>query len=251
MLASNPLRLVALAALVALALILAGSPGAADQPAPKIVFLLAGQSNMLGRGTPVTEGEPSDSRLLSWRPAGWTVAVDPLGGAEDKDNGVGPGMTFGLGVIQANPSATVGLIQCSHGGTSIEEWQPSGQWYKACMLQVKAAKAVVAGVLFLQGETDAMTKKTAGGWAAWFTKLAAAFRHDLHTRIVLGQIGTIDAAKYPYQQVVRDQQAAIAKTLGAPLVKTLDLPVSGDGVHFTVPSYKTVGVRFAAAWATA
>lgn len=234
------------------ALIMATTAGADSPLPPTLVFLLAGQSNMQGRGQPLSAGEPSDPRLLAWRElanGGWRVAADPLASPNDPDNGVGPGMTFGLAVAAQNPLVAVGLIQCAKGGTSMAEWQPGGKLYQACMAKVAEAKASIAGVLFLQGETDALKKKTAQSWSAGFKTLAAAFRHDLHARVLLGQIGTINPAKYPYQQTVRDQQAAAAKKLGTPLVKTSALPVAADGVHFTVASYKVVGVRFAAAWA--
>lgn len=236
--------------LFAAAALALAAPSAASSPAPPtIVFLLAGQSNMLGRGMPISSGEASNARLLSWRETGWNVAVDPLGGSANADNGVGPGMTFGLAVAVANPGVTVGLIQCAHGGTSIKDWQPAGKWYTACIAKVRAAGVTVAGVLFLQGETDATKKKWASAWCSGFANVAAAFRLDLHARILLGQIGKPDAGKYPYQGIVRDQQTVAAAKLGLPLVKTSDLAVNpADGVHFTVASYKVVGARFAAAW---
>ena len=78
-----------------------------------------------------------------------------------------------------------------------------------------------------------------------------AFRAHLGWNVpfVLGQIGQDNPAVYRYQQEVRDQQAsAVAATSHATLVTTSDLPVGADGVHFTVDSYETIGVRFAAAW---
>lgn len=226
-------------------------PAAADSilVAPVRVFVLAGQSNMLGRGFPLSQGDQGDPRLMSWREDGWQVAADPLGGPADVDNGIGPGMTFGLAILHATPGLTVGLIQCAHGGTTIGDWQPDGKWYQACMEKIHASGATaVVGVLFLQGESDALKKKLASAWASMFSTLAAAFRHDLHARVVLGQIGKPDPVKYAYQQIVRDQQAAAAKKLGIRLVKTIDLAVGPDGVHFTVASYKTIGSRFAAAY---
>jgi hypothetical protein len=52
-----------------------------------------------------------------------------------------------------------------------------------------------------------------------------------------------------FQDEVREQQVEAAESnTGVALITTLDLPISPDGVHFTVNSYKEIGMRFAHAW---
>src|SRR5947208_11369805 len=113
--------LLACVAVLAAAAIPAVSAGD-SLPLPQHVFVLAGQSNMLGRAQPVSAGAHSDSRVLVWRKNAWQVAVDPLGDPKDSQNGVGPGMSFGLGAIQTLNPQTVGLVQCAVSGTTISKW---------------------------------------------------------------------------------------------------------------------------------
>lgn len=219
---------------------------------PAQVFVLAGQSNMLGRAVPISKGAESDPRLLVWRKdGGWQVAVDPLGDPKDKANGVGPGMTFGLGAIQTLDPQTVGLVQCAISGTTISKWQPPHSAYSNCISQVHAAGGHIDGILFLQGESDATNKDDAGKWAKRFKVVLTAFRTDLGADVpmVMAQIGKIKSSDFPYQKTVRDQQAkAAGASAGLTMITTLDLKTQSDGVHFTVDSQKTLGTRFAVAW---
>src|SRR5262249_22178848 len=102
-------------------------------------------SNMLGRAQPVSDGTGPTADVLEWRTSAWQPASDPLGSPANPDNGVGPGMTFGVGVVDHLPAGTmVGLIMCAKGEASIKEWLPDGGAYRACKTQVKAAGGHVA-----------------------------------------------------------------------------------------------------------
>jgi hypothetical protein len=240
------LRIVA-AVLVALAV---GTTSSAGAEAPSIqVFLLAGQSNMVGRGQPITAGTgPVDPDLLLYRDGAWQVAQDPLGPDNDKERGVGPGMTFGLGVLSHEPSGTtVGLIMCARGGTSIGAWKQGSGQFDSCRSMARAAGGTVAGVVFLQGEFESKFKGPAAHWQKGFEHVERDFEQTFGpVPFVLGQIGNVDR---PYAQEVRDQQAAAAAEFpDVTLVPSLDLPLQPDGVHFTVDAAKTLGYRYADAW---
>lgn len=242
-----PLAVVCFAVLAAV--FAAAESSGTSLPAPEQVFVLAGQSNMLGRGMPISMGVASDSRLLVWRKDGWQVAVDPLGDPSDKANGVGPGMTFGLGAIQTLDPGTVGLVQCAVSGTTISKWGPPHSVYTNCINQVHAAGGHIDGILFLQGESDASNASDASKWAKRFKIVLTAFRSDLGTDIpmVIGQIGKL--SRFPYQKTVRGQQAkAASSNPGVSMITTLDLKMGSDGVHFTVGSYEQIGTRLATAW---
>jgi len=243
------LRLIKLgtASTVALLVLAVPGPGAAEQPMQ--VFLLTGQSNMVGRAKPISDGTGPTPNLYQWRDATWQPAADPLGPATEPDSAVGPGMTFGKGVLAHLPAGTnVGLIMCARGSTSIGNWTSAGAPYRNCVKAAKAAGGKVVGVVMLQGEHEAAEPNGGLVWANGFAKSLKAFQHDFGPLpFVLGQIGSIDPARSPYQQSVRDAQAAAA--VGHPeieLVTSTDLPV--EGVHFTVAAEKTLGYRFADAW---
>jgi hypothetical protein len=241
-----PLALVGVAVVAAAAA--CGSAGDSF-PIPEHVFVLAGQSNMLGRGQPISADETSDPHLLVWRKSKWKVAVDPLGDPKDSENGVGPGMTFGLHAIRTLAPDNVGLVQCAVSGTTISKWEPPHSVYTNCIDQVRAAGGHIDAILFFQGESDATNSGDAGQWAKRFAIVLKAFRADLGANVpmVFAQIGKL--AGFKYQQTVRKQQAqAAAANRNVKMITTLDLPTASDGVHFTIASYRTIGARFSEAW---
>jgi hypothetical protein len=227
-----------------------GGGGGGSVTTPTQVFVLAGQSNMVGRGKPLSLASTPDPHVELWRDGAWTEAADPLGPAADDNRGIGPGMTFGLTLHGLEPGETIGLVMCARGATSIAEWQPGTPVYQNCISATRAGGAPVAGIVFLQGETDAKKHKAAIAWGEGFQSVLTAFRSDLgNVPFILGQIGQADADIYVAAQEVRDEQATAASTLpGVTLVVTKDLPISKDGIHFTVDSYKTIGSRFVTAW---
>jgi Carbohydrate esterase, sialic acid-specific acetylesterase len=210
--------------------------------------VLAGQSNMVGRGFPLSLASPTDPRLLLWRGGSWQTASDPLGPADDPRSGIGPGMTFGLQLVKRLPGWRIGLVMCAKGSTSIEDWQPGKALYRSCVTAVRAAgSSRPAGVLFLQGERGGSVAQAAG-WTDGFLPLFRAFRGDFGEDVpfLLGQIGTF-AGLEDAQASIRDQQARLAARLPhTRLVRSLDLPTEGN--HYTVPGYRVVGARFASAW---
>jgi Carbohydrate esterase, sialic acid-specific acetylesterase/IPT/TIG domain len=215
--------------------------------APDEVFVLAGQSNMSGRGQPWQKGTcNNDPRLLMWVNGGWQVATDPIRGV-DRKKGVSPGMTFGLDVLRDRPAETVGLVQCSVGGTSIIDWRPSGSLYQRCVSLALATGRPLGGWLFLQGESEVRNADLARAWKEHFEEMLAAFRAQFGAQVpfLLGQIGNLGNAG----AIVREQQAeAAAENPRVALVTTADLPLGSDGQHFTIPSYKIIGERFGVAW---
>lgn len=233
--------------LLAFAIAATASSGAAEPTVQ--IFLLAGQSNMVGRGEPISAGTgPVDANLLVYRDGGWQVAGDPLGPDNDQERGVGPGMTFGLGALSHEPPGTkVGLIMCARGGTSIDAWRRTSGLFTNCQKMAKAAGGTVAGIVFLQGEFEANSAQRAAHWQQKFETVEQDFQNAFGpVPFVLGQIGNITR---PYAQVVRDGQTAAASELPpVSLVPSLDLPLQPDGVHFTADAAKTLGSRYADAW---
>jgi Carbohydrate esterase, sialic acid-specific acetylesterase len=222
---------------------------AAAQPQPVHVFVLAGQSNMVGRGFPLTLASPTDPRLLLWRDGSWQTASDPLGPPDNPSSGIGPGMTFGLQLLKRLPTWRIGLVMCAKGATSIQDWQPDKKLYRSCVEQVRAAAGgqPPAGILFLQGERGGSVAQAAG-WTEGFRPLYRAFRNDFGEKVpfLLGQIGTFVGLE-DAQASIREQQARLAAELPfTRLVRSLDLPTEGN--HYTVPAYRVLGARFATAW---
>jgi hypothetical protein len=119
----------------------------------------------------------------------------------------------------------------------------------------------VAGLLFFQGETDAVdpdldlvrgTTLHPQDWDQWFSRMVAAFREDLadpDLPVVFAQIGEPwSRESFPNWEAVRNAQQSV-KLAETSMILTADLPLQ-DGIHFTTESYRKIGERFAEAmWA--
>ena len=159
----------------------------------KLLVLLAGQSNMAGRGYAGPDDLTAIPNLLMIRPDGkWQPAIEPitkdrnfvgtfsasgekvvgkdpfetvLPEGDQKVCGVGPGRTFGRLLAEAHPDRVVGLIPCAVGGTSIAAWMPGGvdDWdannhpYDVAIQKAREAQKCgrIVAVLWHQGENDA------------------------------------------------------------------------------------------------
>jgi hypothetical protein len=216
---------------------------------PDQLFILAGQSNMLGRRLPLSQGTPSDADLWNWRGGFWRVASDPLGSPTDPDNGIGPGMTFGTELLAAD-GGTIGLVMCAVGSTGMSDWQPGQGPFENCVRDAASAGGVVTGLLFLQGERDASQRGLATKWAARFKTMLAGFRSVFgEIPAVVAKLGNITAPGHKFTQLVQEQQdLAATENTNVRFFPTADQPLDGEGLHFTVAAYKIIGERFADNW---
>lgn len=231
------------------------------------VYVLAGQSNMLGRGllSELTETErvPDPLILLYGNDGQLHPALDPLDGAQgqvdavsaDKQAAVGPGLPFARAVVGTRRRPVV-LVPCAKGGVSIGQWAPGGgrdTLYGSCLARVREAGGHLAGLLWYQGESDAQkAPDSARHWRAAFTALAARFRRDLHSPrlpIVFVQIADppeLDAARYPSWRLIQDQQAHTSLACGR-MVSAKGLARNPDALHLTTASQRILGTRMAEA----
>merc|ERR1712232_605081 len=99
-----------------------GGNVSADRRRPCLqMFLLAGQSNMAGRGNVSEARVNTDERILVLSADGqWeTPAQHPLHHDKPEKAGVGPGLSFAQSVIDFLPSKEqqIGLIPAAFGGS--------------------------------------------------------------------------------------------------------------------------------------
>ena len=166
-----------------------------NTPRRKLV-LLAGQSNMAGRGYATPEDlQPIDNVEMIRPDYKWQIAIEPVtkdrpfigtfseDGKKIESNdpyetimpeagqkvcGVGLGRTFAKYLSLATNNSVIGLIPTAVGGTPVSAWQIGGQdpWDKekypydeAIILAKEAQKSGdIVAVLWHQGETDANNK---------------------------------------------------------------------------------------------
>ena len=119
-----------------------GALGACAHPSPRAetapqTYVLAGQSNMSGRGlaSELTEAERTiDPGIRLYGNDGqWRVAAEPLDSAEgqidavseDRIAAVGPGLFFAR-ALRAGAGEAIALVPCAKGGSSIGRWKSGG-----------------------------------------------------------------------------------------------------------------------------
>ena len=181
------------------------------------LVVLAGQSNMAGRGYAGPDDlEPIPGVKHFARDFSWREAVEPITkdrasvgtfaadgtkrvspdpwdavppGAGDRVVGVGPGRTFGRLLRAFDPGEEVGLVPVAVGGTPIAAWLPGGvdpynpsnHPYDDAVARVRAAMAggAVCAILWHQGESDCSGLTPPAAYEDMLRRVIANFRRDL------------------------------------------------------------------------
>lgn len=246
----------------------AGNAAAGTAPAPMVVtpparekfhiYLLMGQSNMVGRDVSTLASQTENPRVLALNADGhWVVARDPLHPQVGNiAPGAGLGIPFAVEMLKGDANITIGLVPCAVGGTALSRWVKGADLYEnAVKLARQAAQSgTLSGVLWHQGESDTSTENNAKTYAARLTKMFADLRQDLGTPdlpVVVGQLGaflTVD--KYPYVDTVRSTLKNIPTVVPhAGYADSAGLSDKGDQLHFNAAAQKEFGVRYAKAMA--
>ncbi|KAM0857969.1 hypothetical protein ACQ4PT_048123 [Festuca glaucescens] len=257
--------------LLLLALLLAVAAPAAlagGERTPTLVFILAGQSNMGGRGGATVGGRwdgrippecASSPRTLRLSPGlHWEEAREPLHAGIDIGNvlGVGPGMSFAHAVLRSDKTprgAVVGLVPCAQGGTPIASWSRGTDLYDRMVARARAAVAGLGGrrklaaILWFQGETDTIRREDALAYAGRMEAMVRDVRQDLGMPDLLFiQVG-LATGQGRFVDLVRKAQTAVR----APNLRYVDakgLPVANDNTHLTTQAEVRLGAMLADAY---
>ncbi|MFG0254363.1 MAG: sialate O-acetylesterase, partial [Rhodopirellula sp. JB053] len=221
------------------------------------LFVLAGQSNMAGRGDVTDLDREPHQRVLMWTADGeWRPAVAPMHFDKPKIAGVGPGRAFGIRLAEASPDITIGLIPCAVGGSPIECWEPGGfhpstqtHPYDDAVERIRAASehGTIQGILWHQGEGDSSPKRS----RQYHEKLLGVLnrlREQCQTDpvILIGQLGLFPERPWNESRTRVDQaHRAVANELpNAAFVKSDGLLPKSDNTHFNRESAIELGHRF-------
>lgn len=222
------------------------------------LFLLAGQSNMAGRGKVDAQDLKRNPRVLSLDKNGaWQVAVDPLHFDKPQVVGVGLGKTFALDYAKAHPGVTVGLIPCAAGGSPIASWEPgarhdqtqSNPYDDALARTRKAMKSGdLKGILWHQGESDS-SLEASQVYEEKLHRLIARMRADFdapNIPFIAGQLGQFEGRPRDEnrQRVDAVLQSLPEKVAQTAFVKSDGLEHGGDGIHFGAASAREFGHRY-------
>ncbi|KAF5780522.1 putative acetylxylan esterase [Helianthus annuus] len=231
----------------------------------KSIILLAGQSNMSGRGgvhnntwdgvVPL-QSQPNPSILRLTANLTWVEAREPLHKDIDVHAtcGVGPGMAFANRLLQRDPGlGPLGLVPCAVGGprgTSISEWGRGTFLYKQLLRRAKVARrdgGSISGMLWYQGESDTVSEVDARMYKMRLVNLFRNLRADLGTPLLPIVHVAIASANGPYIEIVRKAQLGIT----LPKVRCVDakgLPLLEDKRHLSTLAQERLGLMLADAF---
>jgi hypothetical protein len=252
-----------LALFLALAACRAPSPPATSAAArPMQLVLLAGQSNMAGRGVVEGEDRVAHPRVLTLdRDGRWVPAVDPV--HFDKPiAGVGPGRSFALALAARDTTAVIGLVPTAVGGTSITRWAPGAydsatrtHPYDDALARVRVARerGTFVAILWHQGESDA-NAAGAPPYEARLRELVGRLREAAGAPaapFLIGQLGTFpERPPAAWRLAVDSAHRRVAATVpNAAYVSAAGLAHKGDTLHFSAAAARELGRRYAEAYA--
>ena len=247
----------------------------------RLIFVLAGQSNMAGRAPlpPKSDSDTVDGnvRCFHQREDRWVDAADPLHSDKPPPKpGVGPGLPFAREVMTIDDIAAscgVGLVPCACGGSELARWEHGGDLRDEALRRTKLAleqdrTGRLAGILWHQGESDAADthettckERVRAEYRARLESCLASFRTALvgtdgeALPIVLGELGYfllehqgVDA-RFNYSSSINDAIIEAASALPCCEVASAHgLGHRGDRLHFDCAAVEKMGVRYAQAW---
>jgi hypothetical protein len=222
------------------------------------LYLLAGQSNMAGRGTVEQDDKTTHPRIWMLNKNNqWELAIEPLHFDKPSVVGVGPGFSFAKEMAKKDTNIVIGLIPCAVGGSPISVWEAAKYYeptksypYDDAIKRTKIAmqKGTLKGILWQQGESDSDSVK-----ATFYDKkletLVKKFRKEFKVRslpFVAGKIADFYIVKHPYAQVVNKAIEKSSQNIkNTAFVSSADLKHKGDETYFDSQSARELGKRFA------
>jgi len=222
------------------------------------LYILAGQSNMAGRGKVEDQDKQPHPRVFALNQEGqWEPATEPL--HFDKPNivGVGPGLAFGKAMAEYKKNVRIGLIPCAAGGSPIASWTEGGYHsqtkshpYDDALKRARIAmqNGVIKGIIWHQGESDSKPELTKV-YREKLEELIGKFRRELgddDLPFIVGKLGKFYVARNPNAETINKILEGIPLTVkNTACADTAGLTPKSDLVHFDAKSERELGRRYA------
>ncbi|MDO5970735.1 sialate O-acetylesterase [Flavivirga aquimarina] len=223
------------------------------------VFMMAGQSNMAGRGFVEPQDTIPSERILTINKENDIIlAKEPLHFYEPKMGGLDSGLSFAKSLLKDIPkNVSILLIPTAVGGSSINKWVNDSVHRDVKLLSNFKEKVVLAkkygtvkGILWHQGESDA-NKKKIPKYNKNLAILFKTFRKSVGNKtlpILMGELGSYSKKKESWIAINNAINKYASKDRYISVVKTSDLKDKGDKLHFNSEGQRMMGKRFAEAY---
>lgn len=223
------------------------------------IFIMAGQSNMAGRGIVEPEDTVPNPRILTVDLDNeWVIAKEPLHLYQPKVTGLDCGVSFAHELLKhTGDSITIGLVPCAVGGSPIQVWLGDSIFNGVQLFsnfREKAGMAMkygeVKGILWHQGESDAFEDKIPVYKEKLETVLSnmRKFLGDDSLPIIMGELGTYTRPEERQEnwnkisEIIRQVPDDLNNCY---VVPTSDLNCNPDFIHFNNVSQRELGKRYA------
>lgn len=220
------------------------------------IFILAGQSNMAGRGFVEPQDTMPNSRILTINAANQIIiAKEPLHFYEPNLTGLDCGHSFANRLLRnLNKEITILLLPVAVGGSSSQQWLGDSLHRNVRLMsnfkkKVEAMRdyGIVKGILWHQGESDADTGNIAG-YQGRLEKIFNEFRSycgNTNIPILIGELGSFSENQAQWNLVNEAIHQYGATDKNSIVISTSDLKPKADKIHFNSEGQRLMGSRMA------
>jgi hypothetical protein len=223
------------------------------------IFILAGQSNMAGRGFVQPQDTITSMQILTLdKNNEWVYAKEPLHYYEPTRTGLDCGLSFAKKLSSLyGKDITIGLVPSAVGGSSIEQWLGDSTYrgvtlYSNLLNKIKVAAqfGMVKGLLWHQGESNATSESKHRNYDQKLQTFFTRVRNDVGVPdlpVYAGQLALFLPRKSnPFADSVNKDLWQLSSTMkNMYVINTLDLTCKSDTIHFDSRSQRIMGERFA------
>lgn len=221
------------------------------------VFVLAGQSNMIGRYGPI-DGvlDATDADIMQWGYNAQVAALasDPLDHDGETANTIGMGLSFAKAYKAAGllgAGRKILLVPVAKGGTAIAYWGSGQAGNTAVISSVNAAMAAgtgtnyLKGILWHQGESDG--GRSTASYSADLDSLISRWRSSFtggsaSTPFIAGEL--LQGGSQTDANIVTALTQTPDRNAYAAFASATGLSSGGDNLHFSASSQRTFGARY-------
>lgn len=220
------------------------------------IFILAGQSNMAGRGLVEPQDTVPNRRILTINSANEIiVAKEPLHFYEPTLTGLDCGHSFANRLIRKlNEEITILLLPLAVGGSSTQQWLGDSLHRNVKLMsnfreRVDAARehGIIKGILWHQGEADADSKNIVD-YQERLLKIFREFRMycgNTTLPILIGELGTFSENQDHWNLINKAIHQYATTDKNAIVINTSDLKSKTDKIHFNSEGQRSMGRRMA------
>jgi hypothetical protein len=223
------------------------------------VFILAGQSNMAGRGFVEPKDTLPSPRVLTINAKGQVIlAKEPLHFYEPAMAGLDCGLSFGKSLLKHVPgNISILLIPTAVGGSSISQWLGDSVHRNVRLfsnfrdkVEIGKKYGQVKAILWHQGESDA-NEKDYRQYEQRLSTLFNTFRRVINSDtlpILIGHLGSYSTNDKYWKLINQQLDSYALKDNNTAVIHTNDFKHKGDKVHFDSKGQRILGKRFAQAY---